>query len=557
MARHKRAAPPRRPRSATPRAATGRTPPPLLLEETGEVDRRIVEDAIDSIAVLTMEGIITKVNRGTEQLLGWSRQDLVGAHYRTVATDKTVEWLEERRRRVLAGERLPQRPYEIELRHKEGRTIRVEACTQVIRDATGAPLRFYGIFRDLSERREAEAMLQTVADTINAVIYVLSSEGKLRYLSTAFQAITGWLPEQWKDKDFLPIVHPDDQARAAQIFLSLLAGEPIEQNFEMRIQKSDGTYLIGEFNAIGRRANGEAEVIGIGRDITARKQMEAQLHESEALRARIIETMPEILCVYDVEAQRLLYVNQQVYAVLGYHPDEVAGLTPAQLQGLLPATEAPRVVQLYTDFIRATGPEVLVVEYPVQHKNGEWRWLQCRTTALKRTTAGRPQELLGMALDITERKRLEERLQQQAIQPKEMPARLRKFRERLRLTQPEFGQEFGGYQQRQISGYETGQVEIPLKLLLAIRAKGYPLDAILGSGPTAVLENTVMYFSTMYTERRLTQQLAAAVAELLQRDVSNIEQALRELNVPARDFDYREKQILEHLAEVRKAEDEG
>ena len=133
-----------------------------------------------------------------------------------------------------------------------------------------------------------------------------------------------------------------------------------------------------------------------------------------------------------------------------------------------------------------------------------------------------------------------------------MPQRLRKFREQLGITQPEFGQEFGGYHQRQISGYETGQVEIPIKLLLAIRAKGYPLDAILGSGPTAVLEKTAMYFSTVYSERRLTQQLAAAVAELLEREVTTIEQALHELNLPAREFDYGEKQLLERLAEICK-----
>lgn len=522
------------------------------LEDSGDVDRLIVEDAIDAIAVLTMDGVITKVNRGTEQLLGWTREELVGASYSKVATAQTVQWVEERRQHVLAGQRLRQRPYEIDLKHKAGHHVRVEARTQVIRDATGTPVRFYGIFRDLSERTEAQRMLQAVADTINAVIYVLNDQGEIRYLSSAFQGITGWKAEDWQGKNFLLIVHPDDQPRAIALFQRLMEGETVEANFEMRILKSDESYVVGEFNAMRAFLDGTPTVLGIGRDITARKAMEAQLRESEALRERIIETMPEILYVYDVAAQRLVYVNQQVQAILGYQVEEVQRLSPQQLQDLIPASETQRILPLYTRFLQTTTREVFDVEYPVQHKNGEWRWLHCRTTTLKRTAEGRPQELLGMALDITERKRLEERLQQQAIQPKEMPPLLRKFRERLGLTQPEFGQEFGGYHQRQISGYETGQVEIPIKLLLAIRAKGYPLDAILGSGPTAVLEKTAMYFSTVYSERRLTQQLAAAVAELLEREVTTIEQALHELNLPAREFDYGEKQLLERLAEICK-----
>lgn len=522
------------------------------LEDSGDVDRLIVEDAIDAIAVLTMDGVITKVNRGTERLLGWTREELVGAPYSKVATTKTVQWIEERRQHVLAGQRLRQRPYEIELKHKAGHHVRVEARTQVIRDATGVPVRFYGIFRDLSERTEAQGMLQAVADTINAVIYVLNAQGEIRYLSSAFQSITGWRAEEWQGKNFLQIVHPDEQPRAIELFQRLMAGETVEANFEMRILKSDESYVVGEFNAVPAVLSEGPVVLGIGRDITARKAMEAQLRESEALRERMIETMPEILYVYDVAAQHLVYVNQQVQAVLGYQVEEVQRLSPQQLQELIPASETQRILPLYTRFLQTTAREVFDVEYPVQHKNGEWRWLHCRTTTLKRTAEGRPQELLGMALDITERKRLEERLQQQAIQPKEMPQLLRKFREQLGLTQPEFGQEFGGYHQRQISGYETGQVEIPIKLLLAIRAKGYPLDAILGSGPTAVLEKTAMYFSTVYSERRLTQQLAAAVAELLAREVTTIEQALHELNLPARELDYGEKQLLERLAEIRK-----
>src|SRR5262245_24379238 len=101
-------------------------------EDNGEFYRKVFEDANDPIAVFDMDGTIIKMNRGAERLLGWSREELLGKHYRQVTTPTSVAWVEERRRRVLAGESLPQRPYELDLQRKDGSTVKVEARTQVL-----------------------------------------------------------------------------------------------------------------------------------------------------------------------------------------------------------------------------------------------------------------------------------------------------------------------------------------------------------------------------------------------------------------------------------------
>jgi len=270
------------------------------------------------------------------------------------------------------------------------------------------------------------------------------------------------------------------------------------------------------------------------------------------LRERIVETMPEVLYVFDLAAQHLVYVNRQMLSVLGYTPEAVRSLTVSQLQALVHPDDAMRITKLYSDFLTAAGEEVSEAECRVKHHNGEWRWLHSRVTVFKRTPEGHPLELLGMAQDITERKRLEERLHERAIQPAEMPERLKRFRENLGMTQIQFGREFGGYNQRQMSGYETGQNDVPLELLLAIRAKGYPLEAILGQSPTAVLEKTATYFSAMRGKRLIAQRLAAALAAVLAQDIAVIDQAVEELHVPVRDLDTSEQQLLEQLINFQK-----
>ena len=86
--------------------------------------RELVENANDAIALLSPEGIIEFVNRGTEKLLGWTRKELLGSHIRTVVTPATLSLVEERTRRFLAGERLSS-IFDAELVHKDGRIVPV------------------------------------------------------------------------------------------------------------------------------------------------------------------------------------------------------------------------------------------------------------------------------------------------------------------------------------------------------------------------------------------------------------------------------------------------
>jgi len=219
----------------------------------------------------------------------------------------------------------------------------------------------------------------------------------------------------------------------------------------------------------------------------------------------------------------------------------------------------PEDVARFTDCLHrwatAADGDCVETEYRVKHASGEWRWLQGRETVFTRTAAGVPHQILGTAQDITARKRLEELLQERRLHRQEVVAHLRQFRDGLGLSQSEFGQTFGGYSQRQISSYESGAAEFPLDLLLAIRAKGYPLEAVLGVGSTAVIDQTVRYLSSSHAVQLLAQQLVEALGRLLARDAQATKQILQELGIPAAALPRlpRDQQkLLEQLAAVAK-----
>jgi PAS domain S-box-containing protein len=148
------------------------------LRESEERYRSLFENANDAIVTFTLEGIVTSVNRGLEAMLGWSRQELIGQHYRKFVTPASVVMGEERTRRFLAGERLPS-IFEGEHIAKDGRVVPVEVRTRPIRDRAGRPIGFQGIYRDITERKRAEAEARQAKEAAEA-----ANRAKSEFLAT-------------------------------------------------------------------------------------------------------------------------------------------------------------------------------------------------------------------------------------------------------------------------------------------------------------------------------------------------------------------------------------
>jgi len=117
--------------------------------------RSLFENASDGIISCTLSGAITDVNWGLESMLGWSRYELVGQHYRKIYSSASVTKGEERIRRVLAGEKLPSL-FEAEAVRRDGSIVPIEIRARFLRDKEGKPVGILATLRDISARRALE-----------------------------------------------------------------------------------------------------------------------------------------------------------------------------------------------------------------------------------------------------------------------------------------------------------------------------------------------------------------------------------------------------------------
>lgn len=145
------------------------------LRRSEERYRELFENANDMITTIALDGIFLSVNRRTEQLLGYSREELIGQDSHRVATPASAAVGDERTRRVFAGEAVPPM-FALDLVRRDGTIVPVEARIRFMRDQEGKPIGFHGIYRDVTERKRAEEALQKAHDELEDRVQVRTEE---------------------------------------------------------------------------------------------------------------------------------------------------------------------------------------------------------------------------------------------------------------------------------------------------------------------------------------------------------------------------------------------
>ena len=142
-----------------------------------------------------------------------------------------------------------------------------------------------------------------------------------------------------------------------------------------------------------------------------RREAALQVQRSQRFVEKIAHASPDILFAYDLVEQRNVYINRSVEAVLGYSVEQVQGMTNPGEQLVHPDDRAARADYL-AGFNQAADGAVREFEYRLRAVNGEDRWILTRASVFARTAEGRPCEIIGVAIDITARKRTETALRE-------------------------------------------------------------------------------------------------------------------------------------------------
>ena len=148
-------------------------------------------------------------------------------------------------------------------------------------------------------------------------------------------------------------------------------------------------------------------------NLESAERAERSLREKERFANQIAELTPVVINVLDLSTRRGLYISPDVETLLGYTAKEILEMEdPFSL--LWHPEDIPRASEKLAQMKHAKDGEIADVEYRIQRRDGEWRWVSSRTMPFERDEHGIVRQIISASVDITERKRVEEALRERS-----------------------------------------------------------------------------------------------------------------------------------------------
>jgi PAS domain S-box-containing protein len=149
----------------------------------------------------------------------------------------------------------------------------------------------------------------------------------------------------------------------------------------------------------------------VNRISRAQEKAERELKESQAFIQKIAMASPNIIYVNDIEDGVNIYRNNQILDILGYSTKDVNQLGSKLFAQIMSAEELHRMRESYMKIRHELKDgEIMENEFKLKHKSGNEIWLYTRDTPFKRNQEGKVRQILGTAIDITQRKHEEQEL---------------------------------------------------------------------------------------------------------------------------------------------------
>jgi PAS domain S-box-containing protein len=378
------------------------------LRQSEQIYRQLFEAESDAIFLIDNKtGRILAANSAASSLYGYSHTELLAM--RNVALSSEPEQTNSVTQTSPSD---PGQVVHIPLRYhrkKNGETFPVEITGRffVLQDR---PVHIAAI-RDITEKQKTIEALKASEERY-ALILKGSNDGfwdwdvvrDTVFLSDRWKDILGFSSEeisndveQWSQR-----LHPEDRKRVIEENDRCRRGEIPSFALEYRMLHKDGSYrwILGRGSSTRDTEGRVIRLSGTHSDITARKEAENALRDSEARYRQLFDANPHPMWVYDLDTLRFLAVNDAAVSHYGFSREEFLSMTIA---GIRPSEDLPallKYVSSVTDGLDKAG------EWLHRRKDNSLIHVEITTHTL--TFGGRKAELV-LAHDITKRKESEKR----------------------------------------------------------------------------------------------------------------------------------------------------
>ena len=256
----------------------------------------------------------------------------------------------------------------------------------------------------LARAESSQSLLQMVTENMADVIGHINAERTLVYSSPSVRRMFGWEPKDLEGRSAFENVHPEDvQPLLRQVEEAIAKNSAsIRQEFRYRCRNGDYRWVESETRLLyGHPGEFEGAVFGI-RDITGRREAEDAFVRERNLLRTVIDHLPAVVYAKDLQYRKTL-VNRMDCEIMG---------VPGETEALGKTDEDVYPPSLAEEFhkddreVMERGKPILEKEERIPELDGRMRTLLTSKIPL-RDPDGRVVGMVGVGIDITERKRAE------------------------------------------------------------------------------------------------------------------------------------------------------
>jgi len=375
------------------------------LQESEEKFKHLVEDMNDGYFVVQNFRIVF-ANARSAEMFGYSVEEANGRTVEELLPPKEVKVLSEWYARRLRGEAVPQQ-YETTLTRNDGTTVTVEFGAKRVYYA-GRPA-VSVVIRDITKRRqmeealrESEAKYRDVVERANDVVAIVQ-DTIIRYINNRSSEMLGYPPKQMIGTPMMEYVHPDELQRLISRYERRIAGEHVESIYETALLHRDGSRVDIEINVGLITYEGRPAELIIVRDITESRKSRETLRKSEEHYSSLVRSLTD--AVFKLSGKVITWCNDRVEEIYGYKTDELIGKETTLL--FPEGVNNSKFIEEVAGAINKQG--YFRGTHRVKRKDGSLVDVEYTISQIEDTE---PIELISVARNITERKRIEEALRQ-------------------------------------------------------------------------------------------------------------------------------------------------
>jgi diguanylate cyclase (GGDEF)-like protein/PAS domain S-box-containing protein len=257
-----------------------------IIRQSEEKYRNILETMQESYFEVDLAGNLTYVNYVMHTNLGFTKEELIGKHYRVFTDETNVKKLYQIYNTIYKTGR-PVRTADFEFTRKDGTKLLAETSASLIRDTNGKIIGFRGVSRDVTERRQLEEEIRqseekyrTIIDAMDEWYFEIDMKGNLVFVNDAVVRNVDYSLKELIGLNYTAFSKNEQAAEVYDMFAQIYeTGEPI-RGFPYELNRLDGSKSFFEVSIFPKK-NQDDKIIGfrgVAQDITKRKLAEKKLN---------------------------------------------------------------------------------------------------------------------------------------------------------------------------------------------------------------------------------------------------------------------------------------